>query len=82
MLASADDYGTVRLSRYPANVGLSDYKEYGGHSDHVTNCAFSATDKWLVTTGGGDRCVFVWRHFEDDKAAKAIAEVRRCRLTL
>ena len=64
VLASADDYGMVRLSKYPANVGLSDHKEYGGHSSHVTNCAFSANDKWLVTTGGGDRCVLVWRHSE------------------
>ena len=64
VLASADDHGMVRLSRYPANVGLSDHKDYGGHSAHVTNCAFSVNDKWLVTVRGGDRCVLVWRHSE------------------
>lgn len=68
VLASADDYGMVRLSKYPANVGLSDFKEYNGHSANVTNCAFSASDKWLVTTGGGDRCVLVWRHSEGGPA--------------
>lgn len=66
VIASADDYGRVRLSRYPANVGESAHREYWGHSAHVTNCEFSSNDKWLVTTGGGDRCVLVWRHKDPD----------------
>ena len=66
VIASADDYGRVRLSRYPANIGESAHREYWGHSAHVTNCEFSSNDKWLVTTGGGDRCVLVWRHKDPD----------------
>jgi WD40 repeat protein len=66
VIASADDYGRVRLSRYPANIGESAHREYWGHSAHVTNCEFSSNDKWLVTTGGDDRCVLVWRHKDPD----------------
>ncbi len=66
VLACGDDYGSVKLAKYPANVGVSDAHEYRGHSAHVTNVAFSASDKWLVSTGGGDRCVMVWRHKDVD----------------
>ena len=69
VLAVADDFGTVRLARYPANVGVSAEREYHGHSARVTGCEFSASDKWLITTGGGDRCVFVWRHKDPDGPA-------------
>ena len=69
VLAVADDFGTVRLARYPANVGVSAEREYYGHSARVTACEFSASDKWLITTGGGDRCVFVWRHKDPDGPA-------------
>lgn len=62
VLAVADDFGFVRLTRYPANVGVSNEVSYRGHSARVTSTLFSSNDKFLVTTGGADRCVFVWRH--------------------
>ena len=70
VLAVADDFGFVRLARYPANVGVSNERAYRGHSARVTSCLFSASDKWLVTTGGGDRCVFVWRRKDPDGPAE------------
>ena len=69
VLATADDFGCVRLARYPANVGVSAERVYFGHSARITSCSFSASDKWLVTCGGGDRCVFVWRHKDPDGPA-------------
>jgi hypothetical protein len=55
LLAVADDFGFVKLTRYPANLGVSNERSYRGHSARVTQCAFSCNDKYLVTTGGGDR---------------------------
>jgi microtubule-associated protein-like 1/2 len=60
LVATSDDFGTVKLFRYPCIVPNADCKPYSGHSSHVTNVGFSVGDKWLVSTGGEDRGVFQW----------------------
>ena len=35
-LVTADDFGKVKLFRYPCVVANADGKRYGGHSSHVT----------------------------------------------
>ena len=60
IIATSDDFGTVKLFRYPSIVPYADNKPYGGHSSHVTNVGFDESDKWLVSTGGEDRAVFQW----------------------
>eukprot|EP00002_Diphylleia_rotans_P034049 TRINITY_DN7287_c0_g2_i1.p1 TRINITY_DN7287_c0_g2~~TRINITY_DN7287_c0_g2_i1.p1 ORF type:complete len:2704 (-),score=538.32 TRINITY_DN7287_c0_g2_i1:170-8281(-) len=62
VLATADDFGMVKLFRYPCKVKGAEFKEYNGHSSHVTNIAFTTDDKYLISTGGGDMSIFVWRH--------------------
>ena len=47
-----------------------------GYSAAVFNssfarCRFTEGDKFLVTTGGGDNCVFQWQHDVDDEDADA-----------
>jgi microtubule-associated protein-like 6 len=61
LLATADDFGTVKLFRYPCIVPRADHRPYGGHSSHVTNIGFTHNDQWLVSTGGDDRGVFQWQ---------------------
>jgi len=61
MLATADDYGKVKLFRWPCIVPRAQSKEYYGHSSHVTNVSFTASDHVLVSTGGDDRAVFQWQ---------------------
>ena len=60
LLATADDFGKVKLFRYPCVVPRAQPNEYYGHSSHVTNVAFTANDQTLLSTGGDDRAVFQW----------------------
>ena len=60
LIATADDFGKVKLFRYPCIVPYADHKPYSGHSSHVTNVTFSCDDSWLVTTGGEDAAIFQW----------------------
>jgi len=32
-----------------------------GHSSHVTRVRFSKDDNWLVSTGGNDKTVLLWK---------------------
>jgi len=41
-------------------VPKAKHKEYVGHSSYVTKVKFSADDSFLYSTGGNDKCVFVW----------------------
>eukprot|EP00899_Mesostigma_viride_P008440 jgi/Mesvir1/17598/Mv08830-RA.1 len=68
VLVTADDFGLIKLFHYPCDVARADYNAYEGHAAHVTNVCFSHNDKYLISTGGGDRCVFQWRHLEDGEA--------------
>ena len=61
VLATADDYGKVNLFRYPVAVEGQGSNSYGGHSSHVTKVRFSCDDSFVVSTGGNDKCVFVWK---------------------
>jgi len=71
LLACTDDYGTVTVFNYPCvGSGLNKFGQLKkrpqchtlwGHSSHVTNCSFSPKDEYLVTTGGADLCIFIWK---------------------
>ena len=60
LVVTSDDFGTVKIFRYPCIIPNADCKAYHGHSSHVTNIAFSADDRWVVSSGGQDRGVFQW----------------------
>jgi WD40 repeat protein/Ca2+-binding EF-hand superfamily protein len=73
LIASADDFGKVKLFRYPCIAKGSRYREYRGHSAHVTNVRFSNSDSHVLTVGGSDRCVFQWK-VDGDANAESDAE--------
>ena len=60
MVVTSDDFGQVKLFRYPCIVPYADNKPYSGHSSHVTNIYFTNDDRWVVSVGGGDCAVFQW----------------------
>lgn len=60
VLATGDDFGQVKLFKYPCVEPKAESKEYYGHSSHVTKVKFSAGDDLLFSTGGNDKTVLVW----------------------
>ena len=44
VLATGDDFGKVKLFKYPCVIEHSLAKEYMGHSSHVTKVKFSSND--------------------------------------
>ena len=67
LVATADDFGKVKLFRYPCTEKGSNCLEFRGHSSHVTNIRWSAFDECLISTGGNDQCTFQWRHVMLDR---------------
>ncbi|KAM4730013.1 echinoderm microtubule-associated protein-like 6 isoform 3-T3 [Anableps anableps] len=60
-LVSGDDFGLVKLFDFPCTEKFAKHKRYLGHSPHVTNIRFSHDDKYVISTGGDDCSVFVWK---------------------
>lgn len=60
-IVTGDDFGLVKLFDFPCTEKFAKHKRYFGHSAHVTNIRFSHDDKFVVSTGGDDCSVFVWR---------------------
>lgn len=60
VIATGDDFGMVKLFKYPCVTPKAKFNEYYGHSSHVTKVRFSANDENLVSTGGNDMTVFIW----------------------
>ncbi|KAK6296949.1 hypothetical protein J4Q44_G00330910 [Coregonus suidteri] len=60
LLASADDFGKVRLFSNPCSQPRAPSHTYSGHSSHVTNVAFLHDDSHLISTGGKDTSILQW----------------------
>lgn len=72
-VATVDNYGRLRLFNYPCvQPGAAD-KCYRGHTGIITDVKFSFDDKYCITTGGTDRCVFVWSTDIEDEIRERIA---------
>uniref|UniRef100_H3CLU3 EMAP like 6 n=2 Tax=Tetraodon nigroviridis TaxID=99883 RepID=H3CLU3_TETNG len=60
-LVSGDDFGLIKLFDFPCADKFAKHKRYFGHSAHVTNVRFSCDDKFVISAGGSDCSLFVWR---------------------
>lgn len=91
LLATADDFSSVNVFKYPAvHDGGSQHVKYSGHSSHVTcvrwlseKCIVSnskgmkLTDDYLISVGGDDKCVFQWKVVGSEDGASKIASSAR-----
>lgn len=58
---ATDNQGLLRLFSFPCKGNFKKHRQYRGHSAHVTNVKWSYDDSLVVTTGGADTSVIVWR---------------------
>ena len=68
LLVTGDDFRCVRLYTYPCLPGAQEIK-YRGHHSHVMSVRFcqNVNNDWcLVSAGGLDRCIFLWKVIEDE----------------
>nr|XP_015205768.1 PREDICTED: echinoderm microtubule-associated protein-like 5 isoform X3 [Lepisosteus oculatus] len=72
VLVTADDYGLVKLFRYPCLKKGAKFKKYLGHSAHITNVRWSHDYQWVITIGGADHSVFQWKFVPERKAKDAL----------
>jgi WD40 repeat protein len=61
ILAVGYDDQSIRLFSYPTYIKNQVHKQYFGHSSHVTKIKFIEGDQRMVSIGGLDRTVIVWK---------------------
>jgi len=71
LLVTGDDSGKVSLFRYPCSNTNAVARVSNGHSSHVTNVRFLHDDSNVISTGGGDRCIFQWKVIDAKNVRKA-----------
>ena len=65
IMACVDNIGRIILFRNPVLSPKQTYLTYRGHSASIQNLIFTADDKFLITVGREDLCLFQWRHIID-----------------
>lgn len=71
VIVTGDTYGRVSLRRFPCVESGAAAKHHYGHASAVRNVAFSPGDRYVVSVGGADRCIFQWKHVADDAEDEA-----------
>jgi WD40 repeat protein/Ca2+-binding EF-hand superfamily protein len=71
VIVTGDDYGRVSLRRFPCVESSAAAKHHYGHSAPIKNVGFSPGDRYVISVGGADRCVFQWKHVADDAEDEA-----------
>jgi WD40 repeat protein len=61
LLAVGNDNGKVGVYNYPSLVKSSKFVEGKGHSSHVTNVKWNKDDRYIISVGGEDQCLMMWR---------------------
>jgi len=77
ILATADDFGKVKLFRYPCPVEKASFIKFVGHSSHVTGVRFSNSNKYLISIGGNDKSIFQWKYTNDLDAEKEMEQIEQ-----
>jgi microtubule-associated protein-like 6 len=65
-IASVDNFGRLKLWRYPCHSENPGCLTYRGHSLQGGNVAWATEDQHLISVGAKDRCVFQWKYQKED----------------
>lgn len=60
-LAVVDDSGAMDVYKYPCIKAASESVTVKGHSSFITNVRWSPDDSHIITTGGEDQTIIVWK---------------------
>jgi microtubule-associated protein-like 6 len=71
-LATGDDFGMVKLFHYPCLGKFAKFKKYNGHSSHVTLVRWAFDDSKLLSVGGNDTSLMVWKNIATSDATSVI----------
>ena len=74
MLVVGNDNGAINLFRYPSLDAGAIYQTYSGHSGHVQNVRFTHNRRYMVSVGGQDRSVLLWKHEAEDDGSSSEEE--------
>lgn len=69
LLATGDDFGLVKLFRFPASKRGAKFRKYNGHSAHVTNVSWTNDGQFLLSIGGADHGLFQWKLIDNEGMA-------------
>ena len=61
LLVTGGTTGTISLFRYPCCTPGAAGRKMFGHGSHISSVCFSADDQYVVTAGGRDQSLLVWR---------------------
>nr|XP_053632744.1 echinoderm microtubule-associated protein-like 5 [Cherax quadricarinatus] len=61
VIVTAGDDGFLRLFRFPCAKKDSKSESYVGHSEHVSNVRWSCDSRYVVSVGGGDHALCLWK---------------------
>jgi hypothetical protein len=61
VIVTGDDFGLVKLFRFPSVKRGAKFRKYVGHSSHVTNVRFTCRRDRVLSIGGADHAIFQWR---------------------
>ena len=60
-LVTGDDFGKVKIFNAPCVVHHAPARTHGGHSSHVMNVRWLLGDRKVISVGGWDEAVMLWR---------------------
>jgi microtubule-associated protein-like 6 len=71
VLATGDNFGRIRLYRYPCDSALAQSKLYRAHggASPISKVRWVAGDQYLVTMSAKERVIMQWVHDSDDLGA-------------
>jgi len=75
VIATGDDFGKVKLFKYPCPIEKSSFHVFRGHSSHVTCVRFTMDGNYLISTGGHDKSIFQWKYTNDAAASEEAKEI-------
>ena len=71
VLVVGNDSGALNLFRYPSLDAGAVYQTYSGHSGHVQNVRFTHNRRYVVSVGGQDRAVLLWKHEPEEDGSSS-----------